>query len=162
MPVTTIGGPGRVGRAYPGHRWHHAMTRILVAGRAAGVRVIDGPYADFRDLDGFRRSCAVARALGYDGKWCIHPAQIPIANEVFSPTVEEIDWATRVVEAYRCGHGRGHRRNRGRRPDDRRRERADGASERWRQSTTVSPEKINPARWQTGRGYVVRSHDNDV
>jgi len=76
------------------------MSRILVAGRAAGVRVVDGPYADFRDEAGFRRSCRVARALGYDGKWCIHPAQIAIANEVFSPSPAELAWARKVMDAY--------------------------------------------------------------
>jgi citrate lyase subunit beta/citryl-CoA lyase len=76
------------------------MHRILVAGRVAGLRVIDGPYADYRDGDGFRRACLTARALGYDGKWCIHPAQIAIANEVFSPTAAEVAWAERVLAAY--------------------------------------------------------------
>jgi citrate lyase subunit beta/citryl-CoA lyase len=100
MPLAQIGVPGEWDTTYPGHRWHYPMSRILVAGRAAGLRVIDGPFADFRDDDGFRRSCRVARALGYDGKWCIHPAQIPIANEVFTPSDEEIAWARRVVDTY--------------------------------------------------------------
>jgi citrate lyase beta subunit len=76
------------------------MTRILVAGRAAGIRVVDGPYARFRDADGFRRSCRVARALGYDGKWCIHPDQIAITNEVFSPAPAEVAWARQVLDTY--------------------------------------------------------------
>ncbi|HZH05815.1 MAG TPA: CoA ester lyase, partial [Lautropia sp.] len=59
----------------------------------------DGPYADFRDLEGFRRSCLVSRALGYDGKWCIHPAQVAVANEVFSATAEEIAWAEGILAA---------------------------------------------------------------
>jgi citrate lyase subunit beta/citryl-CoA lyase len=100
MPLTRIGVPDAWDDAYPGHRWHYPMSRILVAGRAAGIRVVDGPFADVRDDDGFRRSCLVARALGYDGKWCIHPAQILIANEVFTPSTAEIAWARRVVEAY--------------------------------------------------------------
>jgi citrate lyase subunit beta/citryl-CoA lyase len=102
MPATMIGVPDEWDDRYPGFRWDHAMTRILVAGRAAGKRVIDGPYADVRDLDGFRRKCQVARALGYDGTWCIHPAQIAIANDVFLPTLAEIGWARRVVDAYRA------------------------------------------------------------
>jgi citrate lyase beta subunit len=97
MPVTAIGGEDEWDAAYPGHRFHDVMHGILVAGRAAGVRVIDGPYANFRDPDGLRQSALRARALGYDGKWCIHPAQIPVVNEVFSPTPAEIAWAEEVV-----------------------------------------------------------------
>lgn len=100
MPAVSIGTPDEWDAAYPGHRYHYVMQRILVAGRAAGIRVIDGPVADFRDLDAFRRSAQVARVLGYDGKWCIHPSQVAIANEIFSPTEEEVAWARRVVAAY--------------------------------------------------------------
>lgn len=109
MPVTSIGSRDEWDERYPGHRFHYAMTRIVVAARATGRRVIDGPLADFRDLDAFRAACIAARGLGYDGKWCIHPAQVPIANEIFSPTAEEIAWAKKVVEAYRqaAGTGRG-------------------------------------------------------
>lgn len=99
MPLAAIGMPDAWDDAYPGHRWDYALQRILVAARAAGVLAIDGPYADFRDLEGFRRSCLVARALGYDGKWCIHPAQVPVANEVFSATAEEIAWAEEILSA---------------------------------------------------------------
>jgi citrate lyase subunit beta/citryl-CoA lyase len=99
MPLTAIGVEDEWDAAYPGHRFHDAMHRILVAGRAAGVRVIDGPYAALRDEEGLRRSCLVARALGYDGKWCIHPDQVETVNDVFSPGAEEIAWARRVVEA---------------------------------------------------------------
>jgi citrate lyase beta subunit len=83
------------------------MHRILVAARAAGRRAIDGPFGDYRDQDGFRRSCLVARALGYDGKWCIHPSQIAIANEVFLPTAAEVAWARRVVAAYETAEREG-------------------------------------------------------
>ena len=76
------------------------MQRIVVAARAAGLRVLDGPVADYGDEDGLRRSCLIARSLGFDGKWCIHPAQIAVVNEVFSPTEEEVDWAKKVVAAY--------------------------------------------------------------
>jgi citrate lyase subunit beta/citryl-CoA lyase len=100
MPMTSIGGRDRWDEQYPGHRYHYAMSRLVVAARAARLRAIDGPMADFRDLDGFRQSCMIARSLGYDGKWCIHPGQIAIANEVFSPSEEEIAWARRVIEAY--------------------------------------------------------------
>ena len=80
-----------------------------MAARAAGVRAIDGPYADFRDRDGFRRSCLAARALGYDGKWCIHPDQVPIANEIFSADEAELTWAREILvanaEAEQAGWG---------------------------------------------------------
>ncbi|MFN8590744.1 MAG: CoA ester lyase [Thermomicrobiales bacterium] len=99
MPLTAIGTPDEWDTSYPGHRWDYPMHRLVVAARAAGVRTIDGPYADFRDEAGFRRSCLIARALGFDGKWCIHPAQVPIANEVFTPTSEEIAWAREVLSA---------------------------------------------------------------
>jgi citrate lyase subunit beta/citryl-CoA lyase len=100
MPSSAIGTPDDWDARYPGHRWHYAMARIAVAARAGGVRAIDGPYADFRDIDGLRRSCELARALGFDGKWCIHPAQIPIVNEVFTPAEAELAWARRVLAAY--------------------------------------------------------------
>ena len=85
---------------YPGHRFHYAMQRMVVAARAAELRAMDGPVADHRNEEGLRESCLLARSLGFDGKWCIHPAQISVINEVFSPTEEEIEWAKEVVEAY--------------------------------------------------------------
>jgi citrate lyase beta subunit len=109
MPLAAIGMPDRWDADYPGHRWDYPLQRILVAARAAGVRAIDGPYADFRDREGFRRSCLVARALGYDGKWCIHPDQVPIANEVFSADEAELTWAREILaanaEAEQAGRG---------------------------------------------------------
>jgi citrate lyase subunit beta/citryl-CoA lyase len=100
MPQTSIGARDEWDEAYPGHRFHYAMQRIVVAARAAGVRVLDGPLADFRDEEGLRASLGVARSLGFDGKWCIHPAQIGVVNEAFSPTQQEMEWARKVVEAY--------------------------------------------------------------
>ncbi|MCD6059643.1 MAG: Citryl-CoA lyase [Thermomicrobiales bacterium] len=99
MPLAAIGMPDRWDTEYPGHRWDYPLQRILAAARAAGVRTIDGPYADFRDQDGFRRSCLTVRALGYDGKWCIHPDQVPIANEVFTPDEAELTWARQILDA---------------------------------------------------------------
>jgi len=100
MPVAAIGTDDEWDAAYEGHRFHYAMARLLVAGRAAGVRVIDGPLADIRDAAGLRRASTRARALGFDGKWCIHPAQIDIVNEVFTPTAADIAWAQRVADTY--------------------------------------------------------------
>ena len=100
MPLASIGVMDEWDEVYPGHRFHYAMQRIVVAARAAGLRVLDGPVADYGDEDGLRKSCLVARSLGFDGKWCIHPAQIAVVNTVFSPTEKEVDWAKKVVAAY--------------------------------------------------------------
>ena len=100
MPQTSIGVMDEWDEAYPGHRFHYVMQRIVVASRAAGVRTLDGPVADYGDEEGLRRGSLVARSLGFDGKWCIHPAQIGPVNEVFSPTEREIEWAGKVVAAY--------------------------------------------------------------
>ncbi|MFN3285634.1 MAG: HpcH/HpaI aldolase/citrate lyase family protein [bacterium] len=100
IPSSAIGTEDPWDVAYPGHRWHYPMMRVVVAARAAGLRAFDGPAAEFRDLEAFRRLCRVARGLGFDGKWCIHPAQIPVVHEVFTPTEEEVEWARKVVTAY--------------------------------------------------------------
>ena len=68
---------------YSGHRLHYAMQRIVVAARAASLRVFDGPVADYSDQEALRRSCLIARSLGFDGKWCIHPDQIAVVNETY-------------------------------------------------------------------------------
>jgi citrate lyase subunit beta/citryl-CoA lyase len=100
MPQTSIGTMDAWDEVYPGHRLHYAMHRIVVAARAANLRVIDGPVADYGDEEGLRKSCLLARSLGFDGKWCIHPSQIGIVNEAFSPTEKEIEWAKKVIDAY--------------------------------------------------------------
>jgi citrate lyase subunit beta / citryl-CoA lyase len=100
MPQRSIGTMDEWDKAYPGHRYHYAMQRIVVAARAARLRAVDGPLADYRDAEGLRNSSLVARSLGFDGKWCIHPAQIQVVNEVFSPTEKEIEWARKVIAAY--------------------------------------------------------------
>jgi citrate lyase beta subunit len=100
MPQTSIGTTDEWDEAYPGHRFHYAMHRIVVAARAANLRAIDGPVADYQDEEGLRQSCLVARSLGFDGKWCIHPGQVETVNEIFSPTEREIEWARKVVDAY--------------------------------------------------------------
>ena len=100
MPYRSIGAMDEWDEAYPGHRFHYAMHRIVVAARAAGLRAIDGPLADYRDEEALRKSCLLARSLGFEGKWCIHPAQIEVVNEVFAPTEKEVEWAERVMAAY--------------------------------------------------------------
>ncbi|CAA9407554.1 MAG: Similar to citrate lyase beta chain, 2 [uncultured Rubrobacteraceae bacterium] len=100
MPQTSLGTRDGWDEAYPGHRFGYVMQRIVVAARAAGLRALDGPVADHRDEEGLREASRVARALGFDGKWCIHPAQVSVVNEVFSPTEDEVSWAEKVVGAY--------------------------------------------------------------
>lgn len=107
MPQTSIGVVDEWDAAYPGHRFHYVMHRIVVAARAAGLCAVDGPVADYRDYKGLRESCLRARALGFDGKWCIHPAQIETVNEVFSPTGDEVGWAQKVVNAYEAANAAG-------------------------------------------------------
>ena len=77
------------------------LSRILVAARTAGLQAIDGPYLVIKDLEGFREMARRARALGYDGKWALHPGQIDVLNEAFTPGQEEFDKAEAILEAYR-------------------------------------------------------------
>jgi citrate lyase subunit beta / citryl-CoA lyase len=86
---------------YPGDFWHYARNKVIVAARIAGIDAIDAPYPDFKDLAGYERDARRASLLGYTGKWAIHPDQVPIANEVYSPTVDEIARAEANVAAYR-------------------------------------------------------------
>jgi citrate lyase subunit beta/citryl-CoA lyase len=97
--------------AYPGDPWHAARARMIAACRANGIDAIDGPYPMFNNPDGYRRECTWAATLGAVGQWCIHPSQIPIANEVFAPSDKEIAFARAQLEAYekatRGGEGAG-------------------------------------------------------
>jgi citrate lyase beta subunit len=99
MPSSGIGAHDMNDEAYPGHRWHAAMHGIVAAARAFGLRCMDGPYAAFRNISGFERSCRIARSMGFDGKQCIHPSQIAIVNRVFGPSDDEIAQARRVIDA---------------------------------------------------------------
>jgi citrate lyase beta subunit len=94
---------------YPGDQWHAALSRMIVACRAYGLRPIDGPFGDFKDPDGYRLSARRGAALGIEGKWAIHPSQIALANEVFSPPPAEVERAGRILaaldEAAREGRG---------------------------------------------------------
>jgi citrate lyase beta subunit len=84
---------------YPGHRWHFALSRMVMNAKAHGSLAIDAPYGNFKDLDGLRRSAVMACALGCNGKWAIHPSQIEVINEVFTPSQQDIDLAAKVIEA---------------------------------------------------------------
>ena len=104
--TTNIGG---LNPDYPGDQWHQALSRMLVACRAYGLRPIDGPFGDFNDPDGYIDGARRAAALGYEGKWAIHPSQVAVTNEVFSPPVAEVDRAHRILGALEeaAAEGRG-------------------------------------------------------
>ncbi len=97
MATTTVGAqpPGYLGDAF-----HHALMTILVAARAHGLQAIDGPFVAIRDLEGFRESARRAAALGYDGKWVLHPDQVAAGNEIFTPDRAMIERSQRIVAAY--------------------------------------------------------------
>jgi malyl-CoA/(S)-citramalyl-CoA lyase len=82
-----------------GDMWHYAIARVVVAARAAGLRPVDGPFGDFSDPDGFRAQAGRSAVLGCEGKWAIHPSQVALANEVFTPPAKEVERARRVLEA---------------------------------------------------------------
>jgi citrate lyase beta subunit len=92
---------------YPGDQWHFALSRMIVACRAYGLRPIDGPFGDYSDPDGFRASARRAAALGCEGKWAIHPSQVKLANDVFSPPAAEVDRARRIIDALREAEAQG-------------------------------------------------------
>jgi citrate lyase subunit beta/citryl-CoA lyase len=87
---------------YPGDYFHYVFVRLLAAGRAAGIQVIDGPYVKVRDLEGLARYARRSQILGFDGKWSLHPGQIGVLNDLFSPSREDFDRALSVLDAYRA------------------------------------------------------------
>lgn len=117
--TTNIGGPNKLYGVltdkdgdksrdfFWGDPWHYAMSRIVVAARANGLRPVDGPFGDIADPDGYRAQCQRAAALGFDGKWAIHPSQVKIANEVFSPSEAEVTQARRVLQAMEDAQAQG-------------------------------------------------------
>ena len=100
MPSAAIGERDAHDAAYPGDRWHAVMHAIVAAARANGLRCMDGPYAGYRDTAGLERACGIARAMGFDGKQCIHPAQLAVVNAAFTPSAEEVARAEALVRAY--------------------------------------------------------------
>ena len=96
-------GPGASGP----ESWLYAQERVLVAARAHGLQAVDGPYLEIRDDSGLRRRAEHVRALGFDGKWAVHPGQVGIINAVFTPTPEELARARLIVDALSSSEGRG-------------------------------------------------------
>ena len=94
--TTNIGG---LNPNYPADQWHYAISRMTVACRAYGLRPIDGPFGDFKDPDGFQLAAKRAAALGCEGKWAIHPSQVALANDVFTPPEAEVEKAKRILVA---------------------------------------------------------------
>ena len=102
--TTNIGG---LNPMYPGDQWHAAISRMVVACRAYGLRPIDGPFGDFGDPEGYKDGARRAAALGCEGKWAIHPSQVALANDVFSPPDAEVTKARRIIEALRAAEAMG-------------------------------------------------------
>ena len=92
---------------YPGDIWHSARSRMIVAARCNGIDAIDGPFGEFRETEGYREQATWAAELGAVGKWAIHPNQVAAANEVFSPTAEEIERAQYIVSSMRAAEAQG-------------------------------------------------------
>ncbi len=82
-----------------GDMWHYAIARLVIAARANGLRPIDGPFGNFSDDDGFRAQARRAVVLGCEGKWAIHPKQVPLANAVYTPSDDDVGYARRVLQA---------------------------------------------------------------
>ena len=91
----------------PGDIWHYARARILVAARTAGIDAIDAPFPNYKDPAAYRVACDRAAAMGFMGKWAIHPSQVELANAAFSPTADEIAHAERMIAAYRAAESAG-------------------------------------------------------
>ena len=102
--TTNIGG---LNPHYPGDQWHAAISRMVIACRAYGLRAIDGPFGDFSDPEGYKEGARRAAALGCEGKWAIHPSQVAMANEVFSPTEAEVTKAKRIIEELKIAESQG-------------------------------------------------------
>jgi citrate lyase subunit beta/citryl-CoA lyase len=133
MGQLTIGTPDSSG--YAGDIWHYALMRVLVAARVNGLLAIDGPYAAFADLDGLERSARRTAALGFDGKWVIHPSQIETVNRVYAPDPVAYGRAEGILTAYRQateGEGRGAVRFEGEMIDEATRKMAEAIARRGR------------------------------
>lgn len=102
-----ISGHGDMEEFYPGHRWHFPLSRLAMAAKAAGLAAIDAPYGDYKDPEGLKRSCLLSAALGCDGKWVIHPDQVAIINETYTPSREDVERSGRILAAYEEAQAQG-------------------------------------------------------
>src|SRR5262249_42650935 len=107
--LTDKSADGATRESHWGDMWHYAVARMVVAARANGLRPVDGPFGDFSDPDGYRAAGNRAGVLGCEGKWAIHPSQVALANELFSPSSKEVEKARRILaamaEAQKAGKG---------------------------------------------------------
>ncbi len=85
-------------RLYPGHLWHYPLSRMVMAAKAKGILALDAPFGNFKDMEGLEHSTLMGSALGCDGKWVIHPAQIEVVNQTHSPSAEEIKRARKILD----------------------------------------------------------------
>lgn len=106
-PLASIGEEDEHDAVYPGHRWHAVMHTVVAAARANGLRCMDGPFAGLKDPAGLERAARIARAIGFDGKQCIHPVQLETVNRIFTPPEDEVTWAERVLAAYEAARAEG-------------------------------------------------------
>ena len=97
MPSLVVGG---LNPDYPADPYHYILMRILMAARMVGAQAIDGPFLQIKDVEGYKEVARRSQALGYDGKWVLHPGQIDAANEVYSPKQEDYDHAELILDAY--------------------------------------------------------------
>jgi citrate lyase beta subunit len=98
--LVSLSGHGEEEDVYPGHRWHFEMSRLVMAAKAQNLMAIDAPYGNFKYPKGLEQACTMACALGFDGKWAIHPSQIDTINRAFSPSKEDVARAVKVLGAY--------------------------------------------------------------
>ena len=105
--VLTDADPSGVRQRHWNDMWHYAHCRIVVAARANGLRPVDGPFADFKDAQGFEAAAMRAAVLGFDGKWVIHPSQIEATNRTFTPSDEEVTKARRILTAMAAAQAKG-------------------------------------------------------
>jgi citrate lyase subunit beta/citryl-CoA lyase len=98
MPQLTV---GKIDDRYPGDIWHHVNMSILMAARANGLQAVDGPYAQIRDMDGLRNVAMRTYLMGFDGKWALHPDQVPVLNDLYSPPLEAYERAEGIIAAYK-------------------------------------------------------------
>lgn len=100
MSSKGLSGHGDAEDFYPGDRWHFPLSRLAMTAKAAGLAAIDAPYGNYKDMEGLRKSCIRSAGLGFDGKWAIHPDQLEVINEIFTPSEEDVKRSELILEAY--------------------------------------------------------------